>query len=606
MSVLGAPARESYASALWKRLKTQHVWLLPCYVKRADPFTRLRRMCCLVSAIGIHVLWMAMLVLVSHSSLELTETMPRRALAFLLIVSCCITTMPITKSVCTLYEASVMMALEVPPQRGPPVRLPPRNLGVSAAGGAPFCGADDVAAPAGSPAAPRLQPMRAHPTGQQPERKSLLTDDGPAREATVDDDILAPAREPQPQPEPELDQDKLVVHPGPIKQHEQPEIDRGKLVAQGQGERRKSAVGLLSDFALATAGALPPLVKPSGQLVPIANRPKGADDNVRVEPGLGVGWAETRLKGGSGAGLPSSMRDPPRIPPRGAAAQQPEAGMNCVISFFLFLFSSFTVIMLYLYYLKLEQEGLVTLWVSCSCVSLTLDCVVAQPVKIFLNSRKAIKFARQQANDRISARAAGGSSRCCAVLQQKHFWLLSCFIEPPDNPFTLGRRLVTQFFVLLYFTAGSAWILRVFSPEAEVAQTETVDETAVIWLSGILTSLLMFPISKLCVDLSTGAKEDTDAVIGFGQGQVVRRSKSARCALPFMIVGIIYALGSTAAECLSDGGLVAQGSGRSWTLAIVVALAVDALVLQLVRVGSSMMTSSGTARSAVAIEFDWI
>ena len=99
--------------------------------------------------------------------------------------------------------------------------------------------------------------MRAHPTGQQPERKSLLTDDGPAREATVDDDILAPAREPQPQPEPELDQDKLVVHPGPIKQHEQPEIDRGKLVAQGQGERRKSAVGLLSDFALATAGALP-------------------------------------------------------------------------------------------------------------------------------------------------------------------------------------------------------------------------------------------------------------------------------------------------------------------------------------------------------------
>ena len=64
MSALGAPARESYASALWKRLKTQHVWLLPCYVKRADPFTRLRRTCCLVSAIGIHVLWMAMLVLV--------------------------------------------------------------------------------------------------------------------------------------------------------------------------------------------------------------------------------------------------------------------------------------------------------------------------------------------------------------------------------------------------------------------------------------------------------------------------------------------------------------------------------------------------------------
>jgi hypothetical protein len=280
--------------------------------------------------------------------------------------------------------------------------------------------------------------------------------------------------------------------------------------------------------------------------------------------------------------------------------------MNCAISFFLFLFSFFTVIMLYLYYLKLEMEQLVSLWITCACISLAVDCVVVQPVKIFLNSRKAIKFARQQANDRISARTAAGNSRCCANLQQKHFWLLSCFIEPPNNPFTLGRRLVTQFFVLLYFTAGSAWVLRVFSPESESEETEAVGETAVIWLTGILTSLLMFPISKLCVDLSTGAKEDTQSVVGFAQGQVVRRSKSARYALPFMVVGIIYALGATASECLAGGGLVAQGSGRTWTMAVGVALAIDALVLQPLRVASSMMARSGAARSAVALEFDWI
>ena len=128
MSALaGSRASAGYAAALWPRLKTQHVWLLPFYVKRFDPFTRFRRTSCLVSAIGIHVLWMAMLLLVSHSSLELTLTMPRRALACLLVTACCITTIPITKSVCTLYEASVMMVLDVPPPRQPPIRLRPRS-----------------------------------------------------------------------------------------------------------------------------------------------------------------------------------------------------------------------------------------------------------------------------------------------------------------------------------------------------------------------------------------------------------------------------------------------------------------------------------------------
>eukprot|EP01046_Picozoa_sp_COSAG06_P109368 COSAG06_NODE_55834_length_287_cov_1.648936_1_plen_36_part_10 len=36
MSALGGSAGTSYASALWSRLKTQHVWLLPFYVRRAD------------------------------------------------------------------------------------------------------------------------------------------------------------------------------------------------------------------------------------------------------------------------------------------------------------------------------------------------------------------------------------------------------------------------------------------------------------------------------------------------------------------------------------------------------------------------------------------
>ena len=134
-------------------------------------------------------------------------------------------------------------------------------------------------------------------------------------------------------------------------------------------------------------------------------------------------------------------------------------------------------------------------------------------------------------------------------MQQKHFWLISCFVEPPDSPYTIGRRLVTQLFVLTFFVAGSAWILRVFSPgETESGETKSIDKTAVTWLSGILTSLLMFPISKLCVDLSTGAKEDTSGVFDFTQGQVVRRSKSARCVLPLMVVGTIYAVATTVAE----------------------------------------------------------
>ena len=42
MSALGR-SDVGYARALWSRLKTQHVWLLPFYVRRADPFTRFRR-----------------------------------------------------------------------------------------------------------------------------------------------------------------------------------------------------------------------------------------------------------------------------------------------------------------------------------------------------------------------------------------------------------------------------------------------------------------------------------------------------------------------------------------------------------------------------------
>jgi hypothetical protein len=430
--------------------------------------------------------------------------------------------------------------------------------------------------------------------------------------------IIPLPREPEPEPEPEPPLDAAI------------DSNDGSTTRAG-AERRNSAGSLLTGLALATGGALPPLAVKGGQLAPIGGGHVGASGAGTAEEakvGLDSGWGEARLKGGSGAGLPASMRQHPSIPPRGApaaAARTPEAGMNCAISSFLAMFSFFTVFMLYLYMLKLDQDELVGFWATCACLSLAFDCLLVQPVKIFLNSRKAIKFSRQQTNARITARTAAGGNRCCVVVQQKHFWLLSCFIEPPNNPYTIGRRLVTQLFVLLVFIAGSAMVLRLFSsgePAAKLQQQtdsnrrasdsdapplRSIDESEIVWLTAVLTSLLMFPLSKLVVDLSNGAKGDTQDVFDFAQGQVVRRSKSARCVLPSMVVAITFAAGKTAHECWGDSGLVAEGRADSWVAAFGIALAIDVLVLQTLRAAASMMKKSGGAeRSAVAIEFDWI
>ena len=66
---------------------------------------------------------------------------------------------------------------------------------------------------------------------------------------------------------------------------------------------------------------------------------------------------------------------------------------------------------------------------------------------------------------------------------------------------------------------------------------------------------MMFPLSKLAVDLSAGAKED-QGVLDFAAGQVVRRSKSAKAALPCMLAACVYSGFVIISECTSDGGLV--------------------------------------------------
>jgi hypothetical protein len=48
--------------------------------------------------------------------------------------------------------------------------------------------------------------------------------------------------------------------------------------------------------------------------------------------------------------------------------------------------------MLYLYVVRLGKDELNAYWLSCSVASLGIDTVLIQPVKICLNSRKAIKF----------------------------------------------------------------------------------------------------------------------------------------------------------------------------------------------------------------------
>jgi hypothetical protein len=259
----------------------------------------------------------------------------------------------------------------------------------------------------------------------------------------------------------------------------------------------------------------------------------------------------------------------------------------------------------------------VPFWGLCAGLSLAVDCWLVQPVKIFLNSRKAIKFARQQAKTRITARAATGSSPCCATLQQKHFWLLTCYIEPPSNTFTRERRLVAQLFVLAYFAGGSAGILHLFlsgepldlnereRPGQPLPELHTVDETDVVWVAAVLTAMLMFPVSKLAVDFSQGTKED-EGVLDFAQGQVVRRSKSAKRALPVMVLATFYAAYVVGRECMSTDGLVATEKGGSWGRALGIALLVDAGVLQCLRVLVSMLKGPTSQRSAVATEFDWI
>ena len=67
--------------------------------------------------------------------------------------------------------------------------------------------------------------------------------------------------------------------------------------------------------------------------------------------------------------------------------------------------------------------------------------------------------------------------------------------------------------------------------------------------------MMMFPLSKLAVDLSAGAKED-QGVLDFAAGQVVRRSKSAKAALPCMLAACVYSGFVIISECTSDGGLV--------------------------------------------------
>ena len=485
MSALGR-SDVGYARALWSRLKTQHVWLLPFYVRRADPFTRFRRVCCLVSAIGIHVLWMAMLLLLGHSSLDLNGGMCGGAmgcpkLGVLLVITCAVTTIPITKSICTLYEASVMMTLDAPAPRPPPIRLrqraqsPPPTDRVWGAHqpGAPTSarlfkksGATPVAdADSSGDSSPEAEPeddggeslvprsprsvLQLEAELPSPEPAPMSTPRQHMDEAAtaaalaaldaVDFGASAPQPEPEPEPQPE---------PEP-----EAEPDDGRMILPDGS----SAASVLTGLAIATAGALPPLKTAA---------PPPAE-------GLEEGWSERRLQGGSAAGLPPTMRQP--VPPRGAAvANAPEAGMNCAITVFLALFSGFTGFMLYLYLLKLSDEGLGSFWAACSGGSLALDCVFVQPLKVFLNSRKAIKLARRQARARVATATAGGGSRCCALLQQKHFWLLTCSV-PPRDPFTIERRLVTLAFAASSFAAVSAHIRAVFGPVADPSGGSAAD-----------------------------------------------------------------------------------------------------------------------------------
>ena len=95
-------------------------------------------------------------------------------------------------------------------------------------------------------------------------------------------------------------------------------------------------------------------------------------------------------------------------------------------------------------------------------------------------------------------------------------------------------------------------------------------EFSVLCLTGGVSALLMFPISKVVVDLSFGSKEDVrhclclglplrccswtlplslhclqvDAVLDFGHStQPILRSKAAKWVHWFMILGLCYCIG---------------------------------------------------------------
>ena len=111
-AVMVREANESACGHLWRKMRRRHYWLLPCFVKRLDPFNRLRRAFCLITIIEIHTLWMGMLVLLAHQSLRLTRKMEMHTLGAGLVCVCTITALPISKAICTLYQASAVRATD--------------------------------------------------------------------------------------------------------------------------------------------------------------------------------------------------------------------------------------------------------------------------------------------------------------------------------------------------------------------------------------------------------------------------------------------------------------------------------------------------------------
>eukprot|EP01052_Picozoa_sp_SAG31_P002395 SAG31_NODE_84_length_27014_cov_3.743006_22_plen_249_part_00 len=245
-------------------------------------------------------------------------------------------------------------------------------------------------------------------------------------------------------------------------------------------------------------------------------------------------------------------------------------------------------------------------WLQCAVVSVAIDAVLIQPAKIGLNSRKSLKLGRRQRNavvstGRSSTRATNAGtasiskSRCWKSVKYKHIWLLPLFREPKNHPFNRWRRFVCLLFcfgVIVMMT--SAFLLVVVTDPSTL-------QFGSLCLTAALAALLMFPISKVVVDVSFGSKEDVDTVLEFGRTTTpLIRSPAARWAHWFMLCGICYC---GAVSWHNAQNMIKHGLVGSWVTTCGMTIGFDACILQPVR---GWISSQKQKRSDAALEFDWI